>query len=119
MFIAFKSIHTGAGGGLWAKMFHYFNFNRDDFLDHYHKRSNVESTFSMVKAKFGDSLRSKTDVAQVNEALCKLLCHNICCLIQSAFELEIAATFWGTDEVKPEPLPGPSEEDLIGAWAWV
>jgi hypothetical protein len=31
-FIAFKSIHTGAGGGLWAKMFHYFAFRRDDFL---------------------------------------------------------------------------------------
>src|SRR5579863_3800094 len=25
-FIPFKSIHTGAGGGLWAQMFHYFHF---------------------------------------------------------------------------------------------
>jgi hypothetical protein len=30
-----------------------------------------ESTFSMIKAKFGDYLRSKTDAAMVNEVLCK------------------------------------------------
>jgi len=47
------------------------------FLEHYHKRSSVESAFSMVKAKFGDSLRSKSDVGQINEALRKVLCHNI------------------------------------------
>ena len=47
----------------------------------------------MIKAKFGDSLRSKTDTAMVNEALCKILCHNLCCLVQSAYELGITATF--------------------------
>ena len=36
--------------------------------DPYHKRSNVETTISMIKAKFGDSLRSKTDTAMVNES---------------------------------------------------
>lgn len=93
-FIAFKSIHSGKGGGLWAKMFHYFNLRRDDFLKHYHKRSNVESTFAMIKAKFGDHIRSKTDVAMVNEALCKLLCHNIVVLIHEMIELGIEPTFW-------------------------
>ena len=92
-FIAFKSIHSGKGGGLWAKMFHYFNLRRDDFLKHYHKRSNVESTFAMIKAKFGDHIRSKTDVAMVNEALCKLLCHNIVVLIHEMLELGIEPTF--------------------------
>ena len=93
-YIAFKSIHTGRAEGLWKKMFHYFQFRRDEFLAHYHKRSNVESTFSMIKAKFGDHLRSKTDVAMVNEALCKIICHNICCLIQEAHELGITTEFW-------------------------
>ena len=51
-YIAFKSIHSGAAGGLWEKMFHYFAFNRQEFLQHYHKRSNVESTFSMIKQSF-------------------------------------------------------------------
>ena len=50
---------------------------------HYHKRSNVESTFSAVKRKFGDrSAMSSSDTAMVNEVLCKLLCHNLTCLIQ-------------------------------------
>lgn len=79
---------------LWRQMYHYYEFNREVFLERYHKRSNVETTFSMIKAKFGDGLRSKTQAAQVNEALCKILCHNICCLIQSIFELGIEPTFW-------------------------
>ena len=62
-FVPFKSNHTGAGGGLWAKMFHYFNFQREDFLGHYHKRSNVESTFSAIKRVFGDFVRSKNKTA--------------------------------------------------------
>ena len=76
-------------------MFHLYSLNSDEYLSHYHKRSNVESTFSMVKAKFGDHLRSKTDTAMVNEALCKILCHNVCCLIQSTYELGVVPMFWG------------------------
>jgi transposase/predicted nucleic acid-binding Zn finger protein len=93
-YIMFKSIHTGRSEGLWQRMFHYYQFNRAEFLQHYHKRSNVESTFSMIKAKFRDHVRSKTDVAMVNEVLCKILCHNICCLIQESYELGISTVFW-------------------------
>jgi len=64
------------------------------FKSHYHKRSNVETTFSMIQGKFGGSLRSKSYQAQENELLCKILCHNICCLIQSIYELGIEPTFW-------------------------
>ena len=60
-------------------------------------RSNVESAFSMIKGKFGDSVRSKSDTGQVNEALCKVLCHNICCLVQAIHELGIEPTF-GSNE---------------------
>jgi transposase len=88
-YIAFKSIHTGRGGGLWRKMFHIFQFRRDEFLAHYHKRSNVETTFSMIKAKFRDHVRSKGADAMVNEVLRKIICHNICCLVQEAHELGI------------------------------
>jgi transposase len=75
-------------------MYYYFAYNQQWFMERYHQRSNVESTFSMIKAKFGDSLRSKTKTAQVNEALCKILCHNLCCLIQSMFEFQIKPEFW-------------------------
>lgn len=92
-YVAFKSHHTGASGGLFRKAYHYFCLHRDTFLAHYHKRSNVESTVMMVKTKFGDAVRSKTDVAMKNEVLCKVLCHNICCLISAFYELGITATF--------------------------
>jgi hypothetical protein len=59
--------------------------------------SQLETTLSTIKAKFGDALRSKTKPAQINEALCKVLCHNICCLIQSIFELGIEPTFWASE----------------------
>ena len=64
-------------------MFHFYSLHRDEFLQHYHKRSNVESTFSRIKAKFRDHVRSKADTAMANEVLCKVLCHNLCCVIQS------------------------------------
>jgi hypothetical protein len=59
----------------------------------YHARSNVESTFSMIKRKFGDSVRSKGDTAQKNEVLCKVLAHNVCCVIAAWYELGIEPDF--------------------------
>lgn len=81
-------------GELWKRMYHFYKFKEAEFKQHYHKRSNVETVFSMIKAKFGERLRSKSETAQVNEVLCKILCHNICCLIQSIYELGIEPTFW-------------------------
>jgi len=45
-------------------------------------------------ARVGDSLRSKTDVAMKNETLAKLVCHNVCCVIQEMHEQGIDPTFW-------------------------
>ncbi len=102
-YIPFKTTHTGIGGGLWQKMFHYFLYKRDEFLSHYHKRSNVESTFSMIKAKFRDHVRSKTDVAMANEVYAKVLCHNICCLIQEMYELRVEPEFWVRETKQAQP----------------
>ena len=97
-FIPFKSNskpeHTH-GDSLWAKTYHYFSLFREEFMDHYHKRSNVETAFSMIKAKFGGAVRSKTPVAQMNEVLVKILCHNICVLIQAMYALGIEPDFRG------------------------
>lgn len=71
----------------WQRMGHLFAYNRDVFLARYHQRSNVETTFSMIKRKFGDSLRSKSDTGQMNEVLCKVIAHNLCCLIAAIYEL--------------------------------
>jgi transposase len=71
----------------WTKMYHQFAYQRDTFLAHYHQRSNVECTFSMIKRKFGDSLRSKSDVGQFNEVLCKVIAHNLYVLIACIHEI--------------------------------
>ena len=92
-FIAFKSNSVGHRGGLWEKMFLHFQLRREDFLARYHKRSNVESTFAMIKAKFRDHVRSKTPVAMANEVLCKIICDNLCVLVQEAHELGIGTEF--------------------------
>jgi len=103
-YIAFKSIHTGRSEGLWQRMYHLYQYNRAEYLQHYHKRSNVESTFSMIKAKFRDHVRSKTDVAMKNEVLCKIICHNICCLIQESHELGIDTSFWAKTSPAQQPV---------------
>ena len=89
-FIPFKSnSQPGEAGSLWERMYFYYQFRREEFLKHYHQRSNAESTFSMLKAKFRDHVRSKTDVAMKNEVLCKFLAHNICVVIGAIHELGI------------------------------
>jgi transposase len=97
-YIPFKSNSVGVSqwekkSELWTRMFHFYSLHRAEFLQHYHKRSNIETTFHMIKSKFGQRLRSKTLTAQINEALCKVLCHNLCVVIQSMHELNIAPEF--------------------------
>jgi transposase len=75
-------------------MFPYYQMNQEWFMQHYHRRSNVETTFSMVKGKFGERLRGKPQAGQINEVLCKILCHNVCCLIQSMYEFGLKPKFW-------------------------
>jgi hypothetical protein len=55
----------------------------------------------MIKGKFGSHLRSKSDTGQINEALCKVLAHNICVLIQAIHELKIEPIF--VTEIRPVP----------------
>jgi hypothetical protein len=63
------------------------------------RQSNVETAFSMIKGKFGDAVRSKSDIGQLNEVLCKVLCHNLCVIIQAIHELGIEPTFHGAAKV--------------------
>jgi hypothetical protein len=77
---------------------------REDFLKKYHPRSNVESTFSAIKRKFGDSVRSKTDTAMKNEVLCKILAHNVCVCIAEWYALGIEPLFGDKPEEGPDVL---------------
>jgi transposase len=93
-FIPFKTNAVGhTTSSVWNRLFHFFHLHRETFLESYHKRSNVESAFSALKRKFGDSIRSKTATAQVNETLLKVIAYNLCCVIHEMHESGIAAMF--------------------------
>ena len=78
---------------IWTRLFKYFEENEKEFNKHYHKRSNVETTFYMVKSRLGEFLRSKRYTSQKNELMMKFICHNICCLIQEVYENDIHIDF--------------------------
>jgi len=94
-FIPFKRNARGnpQGFSVWRKMFDFYSQHYDLFMHKYHLRSNVESTFSMVKRKFGSHVRSKNEDSQDNEILCIFLCHNILLLIKGIFEFGIFPDF--------------------------
>jgi transposase len=97
-YIPFRKGTTGKAKNAltWKKMYHYFEFKNEEFLEHYHKRSNAETTFHIIKSKFGEAVRSKTEVAQVNKVLLKVLCHSICVVIQEMFELGIETNLFSS-----------------------
>ena len=76
-------------GTAWSK-------DLEDYLDHpeefwlaYHQRSNVESTFSALKRTVPEQLRTKEFFSQVNEALCKVIVHNLRTVAREARMREI------------------------------
>ena len=109
-YIPFKTSAKGVSkkykfDGLWYRMWHLYNFERDAFAAHYHKRSNAETVMSMIKSKFGPAVKSKSPTAQVNEVLCKVLAHNICVLIQSFYELGIESIFCTESQPVAQKVP--------------
>lgn len=85
----FKANATGACGGSYEKAFHLFSLQKEAYMQKYHVRSNVESTVSMVKRKFGDSVKAKGELAQKNEVYAKFVCHNVCVLVAEMYNLGI------------------------------
>jgi hypothetical protein len=61
--------------------------------------------FFFIKRKFGATVRSKTPVAQTNEALLKVLCHNIVCVIHEIHQSGVKGEFpeFGTCPEKMDP----------------
>ncbi len=94
-YIPFRKNATGKSKAspLWKKMFHYFQLNRDEFMSHYHKRSNIEATNAAIKRKFGETLKSKNPTAQVNELLAKIIAYNLTVVIHEMYENGIEPRF--------------------------
>jgi transposase len=62
-------------------------------LARYPKRSNTESTSSMIKRNFTNSVRSKTNLAMRNKVLAKPVRHNLCRLISAMYEMGVNPVF--------------------------
>ena len=94
-YIPFKKNATDKCRGpfLWNKMYHYFQLNRDEFMEHCHKRSNIEATNAAIKRKFGETLKSKNPIAQVNELLAKIIAYNLTVVIHEMYENGIQPEF--------------------------
>jgi transposase len=102
-YIPFKKNATGKHrGALWRKTFHYFQLHKEEFMEHYHKRSNAESTFSAIKKKFGETIKSRNRVAQINELLCKIIAYNITVLIHEMIQLNGTSDFLSFDGLQKE-----------------
>lgn len=101
-YIPFK-VNTvpSAPTGAWGRMYHRFAYDAENFALHYHQRSNVESAFSAIKRKFGDSLRTKTEVANQNEVLAKVLCHNLAVTVRAMHQFGVEPEF---GDLRPVPL---------------
>ncbi|MFH1337557.1 MAG: transposase [Nanoarchaeota archaeon] len=80
-------------GETWDWMINLWRHHEEEFRSHYHKRSNVESTFSSMKRKFLPYVRSKKQTSQKNEILAKVCCHNASVLVNAIFELNLQAKF--------------------------
>jgi transposase len=93
-YIPFKSNSKGEGSEAWRRMWHLFSFKREEFLAHYHLRSNVEATFSAIKRLFGGAVRAKLPVAQKNEVLFKCLVYNLTVLVHAMHEFGIEPAFF-------------------------
>jgi transposase len=93
-YIPFKLNSKAAGPAAWRRMWALFMFKQEEFLAHYHARSNVETAFSAIKRLFGGSVRSKLFAAQVNEVLCKMLVYNLTVLVHAMYELNVEPIFW-------------------------
>ncbi len=85
-YIPFKTNSRGLSHGspMWNRKYHEFMAKRDEFDEIYHRRSNVEATFSALKRKLGEPLLSHNEGARINELLAKVLAYNVGVVIQQS-----------------------------------
>ncbi len=104
-FIPFKknttaSSHSKSSERSYFKAaFRFFKEHQEEYLSKYHKRSNIESTFSMIKRRFGNNVKCKKEVSQDNEVYAKVLAHNLCVLVQELFLSQIDINFNKCQEI--------------------
>lgn len=77
----------------WGGMLRLWKNHQMDFAERYHKRSNVESTFGMIKRKYGDFCRCKKPESQEVEILSRIVCHNAVVLAEALLSYDLKKGF--------------------------
>ena len=89
-----KNVHVPRNGNSsWDLMLRLWKKHQMFFAEHYHRRSNVEATFSAIKRKFGDFCRSKKPESQENEILAKIVCFNASVLSEAMLTYDLRRGF--------------------------
>ncbi len=90
-----KNVHVPGRGPVtaWGGMLRLWKHHQMFFAEHYHRRSNVESTFSILKRKWSHYCRSKLPVSQENEILAKVVCHNTAVLSEALLSYKLEVPF--------------------------
>jgi transposase len=103
-YFPFREGFTGAAGGEFGRMFHIFMADPEAFWKHYHQRSNIEAAISMMKTRiFGSRiLWSKSPTGMKNEIYCRVIAHNMRCLIMCMFEHGIVPKLLAPPNGTPE-----------------
>lgn len=81
------------GVSAWNAMLNLWKNHKMLFAQHYHRRSNVESTFGAIKRKFGDFCRCKKPESQENEILAKIVCFNAAVLSEALLSYDLECKF--------------------------
>ena len=107
-YIDFKSNSTGQGSSdssdAYKKLYYHFMADQEEYMKHYHQRSNVESTFSAIKRIFSGPLMNRGEVAQTNEILCQVLAYNLTILNTAMHVRGVIPSFLGSLEVAAGPV---------------
>lgn len=90
-----KNMNVTTKGPLtpWNVMLRLWKHYQMVFAQHYHRRSNVESTFGAFKRKFGDFCRCKKPGSQENEILCRIVCFNSGILSEALLSYDLRKGF--------------------------
>ncbi|KKM23572.1 hypothetical protein LCGC14_1613850 [marine sediment metagenome] len=85
--------YSKGSGTAWQNMIRLWKKHQMLFASHYHRRSNVESTFGMLKRKWGDFCRCKLPMTQENEILARIICHNAAVLSEAMLSNDLELKF--------------------------
>ena len=81
-----NTVHNANGSQSWRKMVDMHQENPDQFNEHYHQRSIVESVFGALKTTYGSYVKCKRPDNKRREIAMRVICHSIDMVSRSQLE---------------------------------